>query len=245
MIKVPLHKRSLVNINNCPKVYISRITLSDYSSTNPSKNEQQNSSLINNSRTLRSEVVNDASFSKKTKVHLNMLSYLTENQIISFSINPELKIRIVKNESPELYESISSDPSNWLSGGGPVYDASNEIRGVSYIDIQYNQFFKNVSFLNGINTYGSKENNLRQLLKEQKFSEITFRNGIKRYAVPLEASFIIDGTDIYNLSFFVFPHINLTSDYSSRVGVVNKIMLGPITSENVYIEGKTTKNLLS
>ena len=103
--------------------------------------------------------------------------------------------------------------------------------------------FKSVGDLRGRNDFAIKENNKSSIVKQQNFNKIMLSNGISLYEVPYEASFVLDYSQIRNLSFYVFPIADIESarGYGS---VTRKVSVGPITSEIVYVEGNKTKIVL-
>ena len=128
MIKAPLHIRSTRHRFAMPKIYISKITLSDYSNDKSSKSFRSEILTALDSSSLRSDTGDNVDSSKKVKAHVSMVAYLTEAQVYRFSKGNMGKIRVIKNESPELQDSISNNPAEWVTPGGLLYDVTEQTK---------------------------------------------------------------------------------------------------------------------
>ena len=230
MKTVPLHIGSLKKINDFSKVYISRITISNDAGLNTQKEAR--------STIFQKESFDDVSLSKNIKVHLSMVCYMTYQQILQNIKFPNGRIRVVANTNSSFYEQISTNPARWLSSGGTMYNRQRT--DLSVIDIQYTQFFnkRSLSSSSQLNELNSKESSKNGMVEGQNFTKINLSNGAQLYEVPLEASFILEQSEISHLSFFVFPMHGLNISSTPPTIETRKLSIGPVTSEIVYSNGQ-------
>lgn len=192
---------------------------------------------------------------KSMKVDLSLcLKQADPIKFATSKVISSLKLAVVQVTDSQMRSKINQEPLSYLPIN--VTDRNESGMEVSYYSLE-NLISDNITFNRSIGSFGQRDAFADNDYKKIPFSSEVSLDGEKLYNVPLNVTLMIPaekgGSNIDNLSYYFYVFIDSFDERrnsylvsrTSRISTLadKKRKMGPITSENVIIEGSPQTNV--